>query len=136
MTAREDMTIRGNEPRWLSRTLLDVIHADLIAQHGGSTGVRDDGLIDSALARPQNKLAYGEDVDLADLAAAYAVGLAKNHGFIDGNKRVAFMALYVFLGLNGFVLDATEPDAVRIMTDVATGAVGESELAAWVRYHS
>ncbi len=133
MTARRDLSIRGEEPVWLSRTLLDVVHADLIAQHGGSTGVRDDGLIESALARPQNTLAYGGAVDLAALAAAYAVGLAKNHGYIDGNKRIAFMAMYVFLGINGVELDAPEPEVVRIMTDVATGAVGEAEMAVWIR---
>lgn len=124
------------EPRWLTRRMLDVMHADQLHQHGGSAGVRDDGLIESALARPKNRLAYGEDVDLADLAAAYAVGLAKNHGYVDGNKRVAFMALYVFLGLNGLLFEAPEPEVVEVMTDVAAGASTEAELAAWVRDHA
>lgn len=128
MTKRKE-----REPRWLTRRMLDVIHAEQIHQHGGSAGVRDDGLIESALARPKNRLAYGEDVDLADLAATYAVGLAKNHGYVDGNKRIAFTALYVFLGLNGRRLEAPEPEVVQTTIDVAAGNVGEAELAAWVR---
>jgi death-on-curing protein len=123
----------GQEPRWLTRRMLDVIHADQLHQHGGSAGVRDDGLVESTLARPKNRLTYGEDVDLADLAAAYAVGLAKNHGYVDGNKQVAFMALYVFLGLNGLRLNAPEPEVVRVMMDGATGTLDEAELADWVR---
>jgi death-on-curing protein len=124
------------ERRRLTRWMLDVMHADQLHQHGGSTSVRDDGLIESALARPQNRLAFGDDVDLADLAAAYAVGLAKNHGYTDGNKRVAFMALYVFLGLNGQRLVAPEPEVAQVMLDVAAGTTGEVELAVWVRKHS
>lgn len=130
MTKRMEQALR-----WLTRRMLDAIHADQRHQHGGSAGVRDGGRIESALARPKNRLTYGEDVDLADLAAAYAVGLAKNHGYVDGNKRVAFMAVYVFLGLNGLRLDAPEPEVVRVMMDVAAGTLGEAELAVWVREH-
>lgn len=121
------------EPRWLDRTALGQIHRALIGEHGGSTGVRDEGLIESALARPQNKLAYEPDSDLATLAAAYAFGLAKNHGFVDGNKRATFMAAYVFLGLNGVDLIAEEPDVVVTMEGVATGRVSERALGAWIR---
>ncbi|MEQ9105731.1 MAG: type II toxin-antitoxin system death-on-curing family toxin [Rhodothermales bacterium] len=113
--------------------MVDVFQIDLIRQHGGSPRVRDGGLIDSALARPLNRFAYEADADLIDLAASYAVGLAKNHGYIDGNKRVAFMAMYVFLRINGIRLVAPEPDAVRVMLDVATGALDERTLAAWLR---
>ena len=129
------MTGRGHkaEPKWLTRAMVDVFQIDLIRQHGGSPGVRDGGLIDSALARPLNRFAYETDVDVIDLAASYAVGLAKNHGYIDGNKRVAFMAMYVFLRINGIRLVAPEPDAVRVMLDVATGALDERTLAAWLR---
>lgn len=126
---------KRKEPHWLTRRMLDVIHADQLQQHGGSGGVRDDGLIESALARPMNRLIYSEEVDLADLAAVYAVGLAKNHGYVDGNKRVALMALYVFLGLNGQRLDAPEPEVVQVMLDVAAGTLSEAELAVWVRDH-
>ena len=98
------------EPVWLTRPILDFIHTSMIREHGGSLGVRDEGLIDSALQRPRNKWAYEEEIDLADLSAAYAHGLVKNHGFLDGNKRVAFMAAYTFLGLNNRDLDAPEPE--------------------------
>jgi death-on-curing protein len=105
----------------------------LLREHGGSAGVRDERLIESALARPVNKLHYDDEADLATLAAAYAFGLAKNHGFVDGNKRVAFMAAYVFIGLNGFELTAEEPDVVLTMEGVATGHVTERTLADWCR---
>jgi death-on-curing protein len=113
--------------------MLDVLHDAQLREHGGSPGVRDEGLLESALARPQQKWAYAEAPDLAVLAAAYAFGLAKNHGYIDGNKRVAFMAAYVFLGLNGNDLDADEPDVVRTMERVADGRLSEAGLAAWLR---
>lgn len=124
-----------DEPRWLARPIIDAIHADQLRQHGGFPGVNDDGLIESALARPRNRWAYvGEDPpDLAALAAAYGFGLAKNHGFRDGNKRVAFMAMYVFLGINGQRITAEEPVVVQLMQDVASGACSEEELAAWLR---
>ena len=123
------------EPRWLSRRMIDAMHADQLRQHGGSPGVRDDGLVESALARPKNRYHYSEAVDLADLASAYAAGLAKNHGFVDGNKRIGFVALYVCLGLKGLRLTATEPEAVRVMTAMAAGMLTGAELATWVRDH-
>lgn len=121
------------EPRWLSRKLVDGIHSGQIHQFGGSPGVRDAGLIESALARPINKWEYAEERDLCALAAAYGYGLARNHGYIDGNKRIGFLAMYVFLGLNGLELDSPEPEAVRIMLRVAEGACEEPELTEWVR---
>ena len=95
--------------------------------------LRGQGRARSALARPRHKLAYAKRVDLATLAAAYAFGLAKNHGFVDGNKRAAFMAAYVFLGLNGHDVDATEPDVVATMELVADGRLTEAGLASWIQ---
>jgi death-on-curing protein len=113
--------------------MLQAIHEAQLREHGGSSGVFDEGLIESALARPQNKLAYSERPDLTALAAAYAFALARNHGFVDGNKRAAFMAAYVFLSLNGHDLDAAEPDVVQTMERVASGELTEPGLAAWMR---
>ncbi len=120
------------EPKWLSHDVLSAMHLELIREHGGSHGVRDHGLLDSALARPRHKWSYGE-ADVSALAAAYGFWLAKNHGYVDGNKRVAYMAMFVFLHLNGLDLVASEPDAVVTMTDVASGELSEDELAAWIR---
>jgi death on curing protein len=113
--------------------MLEAIHDAQIREHGGSPGVRDERLLESALARPQHKFAYSARADLAALAAAYAFGLAKNHGFVDGNKRAAFMAAYVFLGLNGHDLDAVEPEVVRVTEDVAASRLSEAALASWIR---
>lgn len=113
--------------------MLEAIHDAQLREHGGSPGIRDEGLLESALARPQHKFAYAKRADLATFAAAYAFGLAKNHGFIDGNKRAAFMTAYVFLGLNGQDLDAAEPDVVTTMEHVADGRVTEAGLASWIR---
>ena len=96
-------------------------------------GVRDEGMLDSALKRPQQKLNYDADTDIATLAAAYAFGIAKNHGFVDGNKRVAFMTAYSFLGLNGYDFDAPETDVVTTIEGVAAGEVSEVKLAKWFR---
>ena len=129
------MARRRAGPRWLSRRMLDVLHDAQLREHGGSPGVRDDGLLESALARPQHKFAYDDKPDLATLAAAYAFGLARNHGYVDGNKRAAFMAAPVFPGLNGLDLDAEEPDVVTTMEGVAEGGVTEKRLADWIRAH-
>jgi len=103
-----------------------------LAEHGGGTGVRDMGLLQSALARPQNLAAY-ETPDTADCAAAYACGIARNHPFVDGNKRTAFVALELFIELNGWALDADDADAVRVMLAVADGSMDEARLAEWIR---
>ena len=129
------------EPIWLSRILLDQMHAELIREHGGSLGIRDANLIESALARPQNKWAYGEE-DIVELAAAYGYGLARNsvhevtvrrHGYVDGNKRIAFMAMFVFLYQNGFFLDAENSEIVSVMLGVAEGNLSEEALSEWLR---
>jgi death-on-curing protein len=122
-----------SEPFWLTRRMVRSIHDQQIREHGGSHGVRDEGLIASALARPQNRWGYSRDVDLPELAAAYAFGLTKNHGFIDGNKRVGYMAAYVFLGLNGLDVEAPEEEVVILMSGVASGERSEKELAEWLR---
>jgi death-on-curing protein len=124
------------EPIWLTRPIIAMIHAAQIAEHGGALGVRDEALIESALARPQNKWQYEPDADLFRIAAAYGYGLTKNHGFIDGNKRVGYMAAYVFLGLNGFDVDAAEPEVVLTMLDLASGTLSEEQFSAWLRTHA
>ena len=124
------------EPRWLSRHLVDAAQADQIRQHGGSPGVRDANLIESALQRPQDKWHYGGETDLFALAAAYGYGLIKNHGYVDGNKRIGFMSTYIFLGVNGIELDAPEPEAVMMTLAVADGSATEEEFALWLRVNS
>jgi death on curing protein len=125
-----------NEPwRWLSADVLLAVHEEQLAEHGGAAGVRDLGLFESALARPQNVAAYGNP-DAADLAASYGVGLAKNHPFIDGNKRTAFVAVELFLALNGHDLMADDADCVLTMLAVAAGSLDEPGFAAWLRTHS
>ena len=120
------------EPVWLTRAMIDAIHEALLREHGGSPGVRDAGSLDSALNRPRHKFQYGA-TDPAVLAAAYAFGISRNHPFVDGNKRVAFQAMYVFLGLNGMELDAEEPEVVDVMVRLAAGTVTEASLAGWIR---
>jgi death on curing protein len=120
---------------WLSGDVLCAVHEEQLAEHGGAAGTRDAGLFDSALARPQNLLAYGEP-DLASLAAAYGYGIARNHPFIDGNKRTAFVAVELFLALNGFQLVAGDAECVVIMLKVAAGEIEEDEFAAWIRDHA
>lgn len=120
------------EPIWISRDAVEAIHHEQLRAHGGRFGVRDENLLESALARPRQRWAY-EAADLADLAAAYGFGIAKTPPFIDGNKRTAFMALFSFLLVNGVHLRAEEPEAVTVMLGVASGELGEPELAAWCR---
>jgi len=124
-----------DEPHWLSRTIVDSIHFEQLQEHGGALGMRDENTLESAIARPRNKRSYDRDSDPASLAAAYGFGLATAHGHTDGNKRVAFLAMYVFLGLNGWELEASEVEVVAVMRAVASGGLGEEELAAWVRDH-
>jgi death-on-curing protein len=120
---------------WIERTVMLAVHDEQLAEHGGAVGLRDEGLFDLALARPQNLAAYG-DPDHADLAAAYGVGLAKNHAFIDGNKRTAFVAVELFLALNGHELVANDADCVLTMLAVAAGELDEAAFAAWIRANS
>ena len=134
--ARKTRRVRENvaEPAWLTRAMIVAVHAALLRDHGGSSGIRDDGLLDSALNRPRNKWAYGE-TDLAALAAAYAFGMARNHPFVDGNKRTAFTAAALFLAINVCDLDAGEVEVVDIVTRLAAGRLTEAALASWIRAH-
>lgn len=125
-----------NEPRWLSPTLLLAIHSDQIQAHGGSRGLRDRGLLESALDRPRNRFRYDPEADLPGLAAAYGFGLSSNHPFLDGNKRVAFQAMYVFLGLNGLRIDSAEEEVVTLILSLARGDLDEPALADWLRDHT
>jgi death-on-curing protein len=124
------------EPRWVSRTIVLAIHADQIRQHGGARGLRDEGLLESALERPRNREHYEPGADVHRIAAAYGYGLARNHAFVDGNKRVAFQVMYVFLGLNGYRVAATEADVVSLILRVAEGSLEEEPLADWLRGHT
>lgn len=121
--------------RFVSRRALELLHDESLAEHGGRPGLRDEGLLESALARPHQLLAYG-DPDLCALAAAYAFGLARNHAFVDGNKRVAFLATGLFLGLNGHRLVTTQADATLTMLALAAGDLREEEFAQWLRDHT
>ncbi|MDO9204283.1 type II toxin-antitoxin system death-on-curing family toxin [Methylotenera sp.] len=118
--------------RWIDKRLLIILHDESLALHGGASGIRDEGLLDSALNRAVN-LAMYSNPDLAELAAAYGVGLAKNHAFVDGNKRAAFLSVGLFLGLNGFKLKTTQVEATLTMLAVAAGEVNEVNFAAWIR---
>lgn len=118
--------------RWIDKGALILLHDESLAEHGGRAGLRDEGLLDSALNKPLNFLAYDEP-DFADLAASYASGLAKNHPFVDGNKRAAFLAVGMFLYLNGYRLQAEQADATLTVLGLAAGDISEAEFATWLR---
>jgi len=120
---------------WLDRSVILAAHDEQLAEHGGGAGILDSGLLDSALARPPKRAAYGKP-DVAELAAAYAYGLAANHPFVDGNKRIAFVALELFLALNGRELVADDADCVMSTLAVAAGTMKEAAFAEWIRRHS
>jgi death on curing protein len=121
-----------NEPRWLTVAMVEDMHAEQLGMFGGAEGLRDRGLLESAVARPQNKWAY-EQSDLPELAASYAFGLAKNHPFVDGNKRAAFEAMMVFLRFNGVAFAPKAAEATVIIFDLAAGSVDEAGLTRWIR---
>lgn len=121
-----------SEPIWLSAELVIGFHDEQLREFGGPPGIRDRGMLESALGRPQNKWTYGE-TDLAALAAAYAFGIARNHPFVDGNKRAALLSIIVFLGLNGVDFIADQAEAVVIIQDLAAGLVNEEGLSRWIR---
>jgi death-on-curing protein len=121
--------------RWGDRRALELLHDASLSEHGGASGLRDEGLLESALARPLNLASYGSP-DAADLAASYGVGLAKNHPFVDGNKRAAFLAVGLFLALNGQRLVASQADATLTMLAVAAGQMDEAAFAGWLRQHT
>jgi len=123
-------------PRWLAKGALLLLHRESLRQFGGAEGIRDEGLLDSALARPLNRFAYEAEHDLCRLAAAYAKGIAQNHPFVDGNKRAALAAAGVFLMLNGLELTASPAMTTVAMLDLAAGAMTEDEFADWLRAHT
>lgn len=124
------------EPRWIDRRALLLLHSASLAEHGGLEGVRDEGLLESALDRPRNKFAYEDELDICDLAAAYGFGLTKNHPFHDGNKRIAFLAVGLFLAINSYELVVDQMDAIQTMLRLAAGQLTETLFAAWVRGHA
>ncbi|MDP3488081.1 MAG: type II toxin-antitoxin system death-on-curing family toxin [Bacillota bacterium] len=124
------------KPKWLSKPVVEAIHIRQVREHGGHYGVRDSRLLESALARPMNCWLHEPTVDIFMLAAVLGHGLTRNYSFVDGNKRVGFVAMYVFLGVNGYDLDAPEPEVVDLMLQVAEGNVSETSLAEWLRQHS
>jgi len=122
--------------RWIPEAAVRAMHAELIAEHGGVEGLRDPGLLSSALARPKNRRAYGKSSSIFDLAAVYGAAMVRNHPFIDGNKRVALMVVYAFLEMNGHRLEAPEAEAAGIMLALAAGKVDEMALSAWLKRYS
>lgn len=130
------MEKRRKEPRWLSRVVVDAVHNDQLREHGGLAGIRDENVLESALARPQQKWHYADGADLATLAAAYGFGLVKNHPYRDGNKRIGLLAIATFLGINGYELHATDDEVVAEILALADGRVSEAQLTDWIRAHS
>ena len=129
------MARRRPEPQWLSRVVVDAIHNDQLREHGGLSGIRDENVLESALARPQQKWHYADRTDVPTLAAAYAFGLVKNHPYRDGNKRIGFLAMLTFLETNGHDVTATDADVVAEIVALAEGGVSEEALADWIRQH-
>ena len=122
-----------SEPVWLDRLIIESIHFDQIRLHGGLPGIRDENALESALARPRNRSVYEPDANLSDLAAAYGFAFTSSHPFNDGNKRIGFLAMYVFLGLNGCEIVAEETEVVELMIAIAGGGRSEREIADWLR---
>lgn len=120
-----------SEPVWLTRQIIVAIHDEQLAIHGGASGLRDEGMLESALDRPKNR--WAEQADLPALAAAYAFGIARNHPFVDGNKRTSLLALYTLLGVNGFDFIVPEAEAAAIILSLAAGEVDEDGLTRWIR---
>ena len=121
------------EPIWIEEREALAIHGRLLALHGGAAGLRDRGLLESALARPRQLRAYGGDPDMIELAAAYAAGIIRNHPFMDGNKRTGFLLCALFLEINGYSFAASEEDATEAVMGLAVGAIDEPAFAAWLR---
>lgn len=125
------------EPIWLTIDLIERVHDRQLAEHGGPAGVRDRGMLESALNRPRQKFSYGgSELELVDLAAAYAYGISRNHPFVDGNKRTAAVACELFLELNGYLLIAEDADLYLLFAALAAGDLDEQQLAEWLRRHS
>lgn len=128
--------MKRGEPVWINKKALLLLHEESLAEFGGGRGMRDEGLLDSALARPQNSHAYEPDTSIPALAAAYGFGVTKNHAFIDGNKRAGFLAIGLFLAINGYQLTADQVDAIETMLALASGDLKEKALAEWIARNS
>ena len=124
------------EPRWISKKSLLLLHEESLAEFGGAAGLADESLLDSALARPHNTYAYKPESTIAELAASCAYGLARNHAFVDGNKRVAFLSIGIFLAINGYGLKADQLDAIHTLLAIAAGEIDEQTLAVWITKNS
>lgn len=127
---------RARHPNWIDSLALLLLHAETLAEHGGLSGVRDAGALESALARPKNLHAYEPEADLARLAAAYGFGLVRNHPFNDGNKRAGFLAIGLFLAINGRQFNPDPSEAIAVIFRLAEGKLAETELATWIRTNS
>jgi death-on-curing protein len=127
---------RRAEPNWLTRIVVDAVHDEQLREHGGLPGIRDENVLESALARPQQKWHYADRTDIPMLSAAYAYGLVRSHPYRDGNKRIGFLAMVTFLGINGFELRATDTEVITQVVSLAAGGVSEEALADWIRQHS
>lgn len=125
-----------DEPRWISKRAVLALHEEQLAEHGGSSGIRDESLLDSALAKPQNVFAYGDDPDIFRLAASHAYGIARNHAFVDGNKRTALVVSILFLNLNGWDTTASKTDEYETYFRLAEGSLSEDELTTWLTRHA
>ena len=125
-----------SEPKWLTKDMVLALHAMSVAEFGGSAGIRDDGLLESALDRPKNLFAYGDDPSIFELAAAYGAGIIKNHPFLDGNKRAGDLAIRAFLRRNGYLYEPGEADEVVMIMALAAGEVDETALARWIAENS
>ncbi len=126
----------SKEPTWLNITQVRMMHSESLQLFGGSAGIRDAGLLESALVRPRNKWLYDSDTSLFELAASYGFGIAKNHAFIDGNKRISLLAIRAFLFLNGYQFVPNEVETVTVIEGLAAGTVDEQVLAAWIEVNS
>lgn len=129
------MVKRKPEPHWLNRAVVDSVHTDQLREHGGLSGIRDENMLESALVRPRNKWIYGKEDDLAALAAAYGFAFVTSHPYRDGNKRIGFLAIAAFLGINGHDFQATDAEVVTQMMGLADGQISEDELADWIGEH-
>jgi death-on-curing protein len=125
-----------SEPRWISKKALLLLHEESLSEFGGARGLRDEGLLESALARPRNTHDYNPAATLAEVAASYCYGIARNHAFVDGNKRAAFLSVGLFLAINGYRLTASQVDAIETVLGIAAGTVSERELALWIAQNS
>ncbi|MCG7877612.1 MAG: type II toxin-antitoxin system death-on-curing family toxin [Candidatus Thiodiazotropha endolucinida] len=119
------------EPVWVLHEVVIAVHQSLLAEHGGAPGIRDESLLESALSRPRQRFEYSDEPSIFDLAASYCYGLANNHPFVDGNKRIALTIAALFLELNGYSLTAPEPNAVVIIEELAAGNLSEDDLSSW-----